>query len=597
MSPRWFEKFVSAFQASTAHTFTLHGDGVNDYAEATVDLVPWLTSALVKNFDLIMTYDPAQGIQFPIASMKRLFVREVMGEPDQQQPSGPLANAGIPQADSSTGDVPLPREPRLALPMLDAALKLSDRNKPDSDEPYRVLLIFPYAHLVFPDMGGVGVTPAAERQAQAFMMSWARNPRWRAGNAPLIFLIAPQLSGISSAVVESTYLIQVDAPNYDERRSFIEDALTANGVELAEGLTVHRLAAMTAGLMKVHIEDVIVKARVEEIDLTPDMAQVRKDEIMAARFAGILETAEAEGDLSDIAGLDYLKLYLQGEIVDPMKEGETAGVPMGVLMAGPPGTGKTYIAEKLAASAGVNFVMLRLGNLKGSLVGQSQANLERALQGIQSMTPCIVFMDEIEQSAQRNTTGGNSVDSDMFGRMLNAMSDTRNRGKVVWLMATNRPDLLDAAFKRSGRIDAKFAVLPPDNDAERAEMFRVMARKNGVRLDDKVDLEKAAAQCVDYTGADIEVITNKAAKVARREGRKVVSHDDLMHAIKVIRVSSSAQTQRMLALALAEVNDLENLPPSYRDRFLKGEFEDEIADIEEGAQEQPRRRKGRSLDL
>jgi SpoVK/Ycf46/Vps4 family AAA+-type ATPase len=282
-----------------------------------------------------------------------------------------------------------------------------------------------------------------------------------------------------------------------------------------------------------------------------------------------------------------------GEIVNPMKHGDTEGMPMGVLMAGPPGTGKTYIAEKLAAAAGVNFVLLRMANILGSYVGESERNLEKALSGIEEMTPCIVFIDEVEQSVKRDTGGaGNSVAGNLFGRLLNAIGDTKNRGRVVWLMATNRPDLLDAAFKRSGRIDAKFAVMPPDNDQERITMFQVMARKNNVTLSADVNLADLAPQCVDYTGADIEVIINKARKVARDAGRSEVAQADLAHAVKAIRIAQSDQSKAMIAIAISEVNDLDNLPPSYRKRYEEGEFApkaDEIADAPTG-------RRGRAVN-
>ncbi|HML21852.1 MAG TPA: ATP-binding protein [Aggregatilinea sp.] len=576
MAPSFWQVAGSAYRASTAHSFLLHGDGTQDYVDGTVDLVPWLKSALIKSsFDLVIEYDPANGLRFPVSSMKNLFLKEVMGISGGAPANGALS---VMTGQTAQQDIDLRLSLVEALPLLDKALSLSQRRNPDSNELYRVSVIFSMADLTFPAMN-IGPLPPSLAQASAYILSWLRNPVWRAANAPMIWFVAPTLSAVAD-VLRGAYTIAVSAPDYDERKTFAEQSIKANGVQLADGLTLHRLAAMTAGLLRLHVEDVIVKARIEDVPLTPALVKARKDEIMAARFAGVLETVEATGSLDDIAGLAYLKDYLRSEIVQPMKDGEVDGMPMGVLMAGPPGTGKTYIAEKLAASAGVNFVMLRMSNILGGIVGESEANLEKALSGIQEMTPCIVFIDEVEQQVRRDTgASGSPVAGNLFGRLLNAMGDTRNRGKVVWLMATNRPDLLDAAFKRSGRIDGKFAVMPPDDDQERAEMFRVMARKNGVTLADDVRLDEIAPSCEDYTGADIEVIVNKARKVARGHGRAEVTHEDLAYAVKTMRVNATGEAKRMIALALAEVNDLDNLPPSYRARVMAGEFEEQPATV------------------
>lgn len=623
-NPAFWNTAIEAYETSTAHTFLLHGDGIEDYTgTGSVDLINWLQGGLCQaGFDLVLIYDPAQGITFPkaydektgqyieLSSMRRLFFREVINAGTEAQqpaaPANPLLAAQMQQsaaaqvADEMDLSLPLPQ----ALPLLDAAMKLATRPNPDNpevgedDEPtgkyhyYRIAVVFSMANLTFP-ANTIGPMPPSMAQAMAYIKTWMRNALWRAVNAPQIWFITPGLTEVADTL-RNAYAIKVTAPDYDARLTYAESVLASENVKLAEGMSQHRLASMTAGLLRIHIEDVIVQARINQVPLTVEMVRRRKDEIMEARFSGVLETSEATGSLDDIAGLDYLKDYLRDEIVTPMQSGDTQGMPMGVLMAGPPGTGKTYIAEKLAASAGVNFVLLRMSNILGGIVGESEANLEKALTGIQEMTPAIVFIDEVEQSIKRDSgNSGSSVMGNIFGRLLNAMSDSRNRGKVVWLMATNRPDLLDAAFKRSGRIDAKFAVMPPDNDQERAEMFELMARKNGVSFGKDVTLMKIAPCCEDYTGADIEVIVLKALKVARAAGRKQVKQSDLAHAVKAIRVATSQQARNMIALALDEVNDLDNLPPSYRKRYMAGEFE-AVEEPEPAEVSAPAGRRGRS---
>ncbi len=211
----------------------------------------------------------------------------------------------------------------------------------------------------------------------------------------------------------------------------------------------------------------------------------------------------------------------------------------------------------------MNFVNFRMANILGGIVGESEKNLEKALSGIRSLTPCIVFVDEIDQAFRRSEGfDGSSVNRNVFGRLLNFMADTANRGKVVWLAATNRPDLLDAAMVRSGRFDAIVAVLPPESDADRAAMFRAMARKNGVPFDG-LDLAAASAASDHYTGADIERIVLKAASVARKLGHRAPEQADLDHALNAVRINTKDR-ERMTGAALAAVNDLDLLPPRYR---------------------------------
>jgi ATP-dependent 26S proteasome regulatory subunit len=159
------------------------------------------------------------------------------------------------------------------------------------------------------------------------------------------------------------------------------------------------------------------------------------------------------------------------------------------------------------------------------------------------------------------------------------MADTANRGKVVWLAATNRPDLLDAAMLRSGRFDAIVAVLPPDSGESLATMFRVMARKNGVKFEETVDCLNAAVLAEGYTGADVERIVLKASSVARKAGHDLVTGEDLTHALHAVRINTKDR-DTMIQTALAVVNDLDLLPPYYRE-LAERQIEAETAQPQE----------------
>jgi transitional endoplasmic reticulum ATPase len=609
----FWTQVATAYNQTVAHAFALTGQGVADYANGEeIDLVPWLQRTLVKGgLDLVLTYDLANGIGFPTwyvfknppedaeINANVIVIRDDDGETSeyrvaeqQKKRLGDLLGLGgniesLPpqlrkQAQQAAGgELELPRDPSQALPLLTRALDLTRQG-------YKVALILPYAQNLFPAAVG-GASSPLDRLMLEFALTWASNPAWRGSdNAPLIFFISPSLTTVNSQLAELLYAVELEAPDYDDRLAFVENALAANDVALDGAMTPQRLASITAGLLKRHMMDIIVSARIAEQAVTAERAKQRKQEIMNTAYAGVLETEETTGSLDDVGALDYLIGYLRDDVIQPMKNGDAATAPMGVLLAGPPGTGKSYLASKVAAEAGVSFVNFKMSNILGGIVGQSEANLEKALAGIRSLTPCIVFVDEIDQAFRRSEGfDGNSVNRNVFGRLLNFMADTNNRGKVVWLAATNRPDLLDAAMMRSGRFDAIVAVLPPETATAREILFDLMARKTGTSLAGGVDV--AADRTDGYTGADIERVVLKALSVARKAGHLAVQPDDLLHAVDAVRINTKDR-DTMTAAALAVVNDLDLLPPAARERALAQD--EQVQDVPPTTE-----RKARNLNL
>jgi SpoVK/Ycf46/Vps4 family AAA+-type ATPase len=140
-------------------------------------------------------------------------------------------------------------------------------------------------------------------------------------------------------------------------------------------------------------------------------------------------------------------------------KGDLRRVPMGILLCGPSGTGKTLLVNALAKASGFNCVKIDMSRILGQYVGESEKNFKKCLLGAQSQHPVIIFVDEIDTAFRRGDSGDSGVSRNIFSEFLQFTSNTNNRGKVIFIAATNRPDLIDPALKRAGRLTKKFRYL------------------------------------------------------------------------------------------------------------------------------------------
>ena len=189
---------------------------------------------------------------------------------------------------------------------------------------------------------------------------------------------------------------------------------------------------------------------------------VRKQRALEDEYAGMLDFKEPSFGFEQIGGHEHFKKYCRRKIINPLKTGNIKMCSRGVLLTGPPGVGKSVASWALAKEAGLNYLEVDLGKCFGSLVGESEKNIRKLIEGIEAASPCIVFMDEIDSvlSSGRTSTGDSGTSSRVFNSFMTWMSNPARRGKVVVIAATNRPDLLDSALIRQGRFDIKIPFLP-----------------------------------------------------------------------------------------------------------------------------------------
>jgi SpoVK/Ycf46/Vps4 family AAA+-type ATPase len=243
--------------------------------------------------------------------------------------------------------------------------------------------------------------------------------------------------------------------------------------------------------------------------------------------------------------------------------------PMGYLICGPVGTGKTYLAECFAGSVGIPCVKLR--NFRSKYVGETEGNLEQILNVLRAMGPVVVVIDEADAALGNRESGGDSgTSSRVFSMIASQMGDTRYRGKLLWMLLTSRPDLLPIDLKRQGRAEVHLPLFSPGSDSEIAVMIKVLARKNRTSLADNAVPTGLAGH--GYSGADIESIVLAAKRTALTQAREVISREDLDRAVKdFIPSAQGLEKEKQELAAVLECTSLSFLPDAWRERVTSPE--------------------------
>ncbi|KAK9460720.1 P-loop containing nucleoside triphosphate hydrolase protein [Lipomyces oligophaga] len=252
-------------------------------------------------------------------------------------------------------------------------------------------------------------------------------------------------------------------------------------------------------------------------------------------------TSYKPGDLSfaGIGGLNEQIRELREVIELPLKNPELflrVGIkpPKGVLLYGPPGTGKTLLARAVAATLGANFIFSPASAIVDKYIGESARLIREMFGYAREHEPCIIFMDEIDAIGGRRFSEGTSADREIqrtLMELLNQMDGFDYLGKTKVIMATNRPDTLDPALLRAGRLDRKIEI-PLPNEVGRLEVFKIHA--SGVQKQGDIDYEALVKMSDGFNGADIRNVITESGFFAIRDERDYVIQDDLMKAVRKV---------------------------------------------------------------
>lgn len=496
--PDWADSIRRKVNANVAHAFLLNGN-VRDYMVRNIPIKDGIVAALdpeYENFDIIAEYDLAHGISF------YGFDIQVMGSSASPSSSKKQAETARTLADAYRDkfieEMRLSQE-RLSIPVTETIPNrdpvmlftiLSDMfEQPSESRQAKILLFIDYSDLLVPDASSAQMKPE-ERKLAITLADMGRSQFADECGNVMIFITddMTQLSTRIRSAESRIEQVKISIPDRDERMDFIENVLDVPENTLSDGtqvfehedsITKEAFAINAAGLSRMQIEDIMLRALSEDEPLTMQLMKERKQEIIREDYDDVLEIIDPKTGFERVGGMEFLKQTFQEEIIDPIHAGEYEAVPKGVLLSGAPGVAKTLFSKAVAKEAGMNFVALNLNRIMEKWVGSTERNLDRALDCALAMAPTIIFIDEIDEALpNRADPNASSVNKRINQRLLTFFSEPDHRGKIIILAATNYPEKIDPAFKRAGRFDLRVPIFAPD-DFDRMRIIRVIAQGRG----------------------------------------------------------------------------------------------------------------------
>jgi AAA+ superfamily predicted ATPase len=546
--PAWAADLSEKYYSGVTSMFVLHGN-VRDLgalnrgsASEFVPLPQFLREALFGARDLVLFYDRGGGLTFPTADMKADFQRALAGYDSFHGTS--FANG-------------LPRNPDGVLNILDNYLRLRILDKK------KIALVIDFAETVAP-AGDTSGMPAEDRNSLVILKRWAQNPLFMQADVTFC-LIAENRIELNLGLVQNPGVasIEIPLPSEADRLEFIRAQLATKPLPAGSDVTAEALAALTAGLKRVQLQSMISDAVENQRPMTMKFLVRRKKDMIEAEAGGLLEFVQSRFDLSMVAGHEPAKKKLH-DAAQAIRAGRTDVVPMGYVICGPVGTGKTFLTTCFAGEIGIPAVTLK--NFRSMWQSQTEGNLERILNLLKAMCPIAVIVDEADaQLGNRASSGDSGVSSRVFAQIAQFMGNTEMRGKVIWFLLTCRPDLLPVDLKRQGRAEEHIALFYPHTDEDRLAMLHAVLKKTGVEL---ASAEAEAAflkHAAGLSGADVEAILTRAKMKNALENQAGLEAADLVAALEdFIPPSYPTEIELQTLVAVLECTSKSLLPEEYR---------------------------------
>lgn len=455
--PHWLDELRLAYESGAHGQFVLYGNVADRFPldGRLVSLTRYLDARLLATFDIVFLYDPGNGL-----SLLR------GGERFAQWPAAEKIQ-------------PWPHDPREAVQLISRYLRyranLRALGRGDSEH---VAVILRGAELVLPASRQGDFATAS---LASLVRDWAAEPPF-ADMAFASLLLADNLNDLHPLVANNPRIdrVQVPLPDAASLQQCLAQLRVDHPAAFAseDNGTVQALAGVSLSALAS-----LVKRRAHEGKVlgAQDWIEAKK-QLVENDSAGLVEFIESKRTLDDYHAQEALKVWLRQDMA-LWQAADLRALPKGYIFCGPVGTGKTYLVECLAGEAGVPVVKLK--NFRDRWVGSSEGNLEKIFRLIRGLGRCIVFIDEADQTLGKRD--GGSGDSGLSGRIYSMiaqeMGDADNRGKVIWILASSRPDLIEVDLKRPGRVDVKIPLLPSTTVEESASLLKALLKRFDLTLE------------------------------------------------------------------------------------------------------------------
>jgi len=474
--PAWLNRIVDLYNSHSCNQFILTGNTHDLFPggkEEFVTLTELIAQSIVPRYNVILTYDIGNGLRVERGS-------DVFGKWNER-----------PEATSKNS--------RTAIELITLFLRYTANLANIGQTRIKVAVILKDAHL----FAGASTS---ETNALAFLVrEWSREPLLTRHDV-VSFILAenandlhPLLRQNSQAApinvplpvpAEIDQLLQRSVEPFPLALSELKDQLPHAGRQFA-GSTLNSILNLLK--LKQHQREAIHQA---------DLARI-KAQLIERECPDLIEILPPKMNLDQVQGQEALKKHLRQNI-GLWRDQKLDLIPMGYLICGPVGTGKTFLVRCLAGEANVPVVVLK--NFRDKWYGSTESNLEKIFRTIKAMGECYVFIDEADQSLGRRDSSGSepAVSGRIYSMLAQEMSNKENRGRIVWILATSRPDLVEVDLKRPGRIDLKIPLFPTTTPEEGFSLLQTIAQNHGLSLPES-DFTKLRATIPDLmTPGEVE---------------------------------------------------------------------------------------------
>jgi len=561
--PAWAQELSVKYCSKTANLYFVHGNirdflphQMNEGEFMFVKIQDYISDVLFGNRDIIVFYDKSSGVSFCMGQMEQDYLKTM--------------TARYPSVDPQEF---LSRDPVKAFDWLERYVVLNIA------KDLRIVLIIDYAETIIP-AEEIGQLDEVDRYCLVTLNRWSHEPQFTRGDVSVI-MMTENLTDINLRLSASPSTVKVTIPFPDEavRTRFLEFMAGRGMLLLERQLNPARMGTLTSGLNLLNLHQLVAESWQEDRPITLDYLRSRKRSIIENEAAGLLEFLETEHDLSYVAGNDFVKKRFKGA-ARALKQGRLDVLPMGYLIAGPIGTGKTFMVSAFAGEIGVPMVKLR--NFRSKWQGVTESNLEKVLNILKAMAPVAVMIDEADAFLGDRESGGDSgTSSRVFAQIANFMGNTEYRGKIIWFLITCRPDLLPIDLKRQGRAEEHLALFYPETIEEKIEIFDTLQRKLDIKVRDfpVADIFKLCK--FEVSGADIESLLVRAKMNASIENRSIVTREDMETTIRdFVPPSYPYEIELQNLVAVLECTSREMVPARYQ-KMDRSKLASEIRELKQ----------------